>query len=115
MHRLEERKHNETTSICSADTCPTEKNHLTGDLEAANTLIKEFQVKINNLENEKSSLITAIKIIQEDNSNTPGTNHFANKDGMGSNPTWVEVGKNKRKQRKAEKLPENSTGNKPQS
>ena len=112
MHRVEERELNETSSICTADACQTEKKRLTGDLEAANTLIKELQVKITYLESEKSSLITAIKIIQEDNSNTPGTNHYVNKDDMGSNPTLVEVGKNKnkkkRKRRKTDKLPENT-------
>ena len=42
MHRVEERELNETFSTCTADTCQTEKKRLTGDLESANTLIKEL-------------------------------------------------------------------------
>ena len=39
MHRLEQQELNEATSICSANTCQTEKKRLSSELEAANSLI----------------------------------------------------------------------------
>ena len=110
MHLLEQQDLNEATSICSADTCQAEKKRLRSELEAADTLIKELRAKVNCLENEKSSLVTAIKILQEDNyNNAPVTNHNL-KDDVGN----TRVGKNKSKtkcerRKAAQKLLENNT------
>ncbi len=109
MQRVKDQELNETTPICtrSTCTCQSERKLLSDDLEAANVLIKELQMKINNLENEKSSLITAIKLIQQDNNNALDIQHNANtKSDMESDSAWTEViskGKKKRKKRKAEK------------
>ena len=110
MHRLEQQDLNEATSICSADTCQAEKKRLRSELEAADTLIKELRAKVNCLENEKSSLVTAIKILQEDNyNNAPVTNHNLKDDVRNT-----RVGKNKSKtkcerRKAAQKLLENNT------
>ena len=58
---------------------------------------------------EKSSLVMAIKIIQEDNSNTPVTNHNL-KDDVGNTEVGKNKSKTKRERRKAaQKLLGNTT------
>ena len=49
------------------------------DLEAANVLVKELKAKIDHLENDKSSLVTAIRIIQENNNAQVNQNSPKNK------------------------------------
>ena len=113
MHRLE--LQDQSTSICCTYTCQTEKKRLSSELEAANILIRELQAKVNCLEVEKSSLVTAIKIIQEDNSNAPVTNQNANlKENVQNNSSLIKVRKNRSKIKDerckaTRKLPENTT------
>ena len=59
--------------------------------------IKDLTAKVQNLESEKSSLLTTIKIIQEDNSQR--TNNMHTEKDPHKNP-WVEVENNKKKKRK---------------
>ena len=86
---------NDTAYKCNAGTCQSEKAGLRNDLEVANATIKDLKAKIKYLENEKSSLTTAIRIIQEDNSQRANRN-YDSKDNQEENP-FVEV---KRKERK---------------
>ena len=67
MNHFETSAVKEFISSCGINSCQTEKYRLMHDLEAANALVKELKAKIDHLENEKSSLVTAIRIIQEDN------------------------------------------------
>ena len=65
--QMDIRKAGEDILGCSTVTCLSEKTCLRKDLDKANTLIKELKSKIKCLEEEKSSLTTIIRIIQEDN------------------------------------------------
>ena len=77
------------------------------DLEAANALVKELKAKIDHLENEKSSLVTAIRIIQEDNNAQVNQNS--------KNNPWIKVtqktkkAKRPQKQSKSKKVDNNIT------
>ena len=68
MNQFETSAVKELISSCSINACQTEKRRLMHNLEAANASVTELKAKIiDHLENDKSSLVTAIKIIQEDN------------------------------------------------
>ena len=86
---------NETLQCCMG-ACKNEETRLRDYLEAANATIKDLTAKVQNLESEKSSLLTTIKIIQEDNSQR--TNNMHTEKDPHKNP-WVEVN-NKKKKRK---------------
>ena len=99
------RKAGEDVFGCSTITCQREKNCLRRDLDKANTLIEELKSKIKCLEDEKSSLTTVIRIIQEDNPQRTKLNCSKNDH---ADEKYVEV-KNKkktRKHRKHKKTPE---------
>ena len=90
---------------CSTITCLSEKNCLRKDLDKANTLIEELRWKIKCLEDEKSSLTTVIRIIQEGNPQRTKLNCSKNDH---ADEKYVEF-KNKkktRKHRKHKKTPE---------
>ena len=65
--RMDIRETGEDIFGCSNITCLSEKNCLRKDLDKANSLIEEIKSKIKCLKDEKSSLTTVIRIIQEDN------------------------------------------------
>ena len=67
MNQFETSAVKELISSCSINACQTEKRRLMHNLEAANASVTEFKAKIDHLENDKSILVTVIKIIQEDN------------------------------------------------
>ena len=76
-------------------------------MEAADALVKELKAKIDHLENEKSSLVTAIRIIQEDNNAQVNQNS--------KNKPWIKVtqktkkAKRPQKQSKSKKVDNNIT------
>ena len=79
------------------------------DLEAANALVKELKAKIDQLEKDKLSLFTAIRIIQEDNN--AQVNHHSPK----NNP-WVKVTQSTKKsksQSKSKQVDNNITSTNP--
>ena len=84
------------TLQCCMGACKNEDTRLRDYLEAANATIKDLTAKVQNLESEKSSLLTTIKIIQEDNSQRMNNMH-TEKDPHKN--LWVEVN-NKKKKRK---------------
>ncbi|CAB4038835.1 Hypothetical predicted protein, partial [Paramuricea clavata] len=94
-NRIEVRKADETALICRTATCRSEKSYLKSELEVANSKIIDLQAKIKHLENKKSSLTTAIRIIQEDNSLRSNVN---TEDDQGGNQ-WVELNKKKKKRK----------------
>ena len=112
MNRFETSEAKESISLCSIGTCQTEKRRLMHDLEAANALVKEFKAKIDQLENDKSSLVTAIRIIQEDNNAQVKHNSPKN------NP-WIKVSQSTKKsnrsqsQSKSKKVDNNITSTNP--
>ncbi|CAB4006543.1 Hypothetical predicted protein, partial [Paramuricea clavata] len=87
----------ETALMCRTATCRSEESYLKSELEVANSKIIDLQAKIKHLENEKSSLTTAIRIIQEDNSLRPNVNNTD--DDQGGNQ-WVELNKKKKKRKR---------------
>ena len=97
MNQFETSAVKELTSSCSINTCQTEKHRLMHDLEAAKALVKELKAKIDHLENDKSSLVTAIRIIQENNNAQVNQNSPKNK------------AKRSQKQSKSKKVDKNIT------
>ena len=89
MNHFETSAVKEFISSCSINACQTEKHRLMHDLEAANALVKELKAKIDHLENDKSSLVTAIRIIQEDNNAQVNQNS--------KNNPWIKVTKIRRR------------------
>ncbi|CAB4006040.1 Hypothetical predicted protein [Paramuricea clavata] len=89
-NRIEVREADEIALICRTATCRSEKSYLKSELEVANSKIIDLQAKIKHLENEKSSLTTAIRIIQEDTDT---------EDDQGGNQ-WVEPNKKKKKRKR---------------
>ncbi|CAB3988650.1 Hypothetical predicted protein [Paramuricea clavata] len=87
---------NETLQCCMG-ACKNEETRLRDYLEAANATIKDLTPKVQNLESEKSSLLTTIIIIQEDNSQR--TNNMHTEKDPHKN-AWVEVKNNKKKKHK---------------
>ena len=57
---------NENTQLCKTSACQSERAFLTNKLEEANITINDLRTKIMNLEQEKDSLITALKLQQKD-------------------------------------------------
>ena len=57
---------NENTQLCKTSACQSERAFLTNKLEEANKTINDLRTKIMNLEQEKDSLITALKLQQKD-------------------------------------------------
>ena len=112
MNRFETSEAKESISLCSIGTCQTEKRRLMHELEAANALVKEFKAKIDQLENDKSSLVTAIRIIQEDNNAQVKHNSPKNK-------PWIKVSQSTKKsnrsqsQSKSKKVDNNITSTNP--
>ena len=72
--RLQVRESYGPATICDINTCINENTRLQKDLKAANAIIKELQGKIMTLENDKTSLTTAIRIIQQDTSQLVNNN-----------------------------------------
>ena len=100
MNRFETSEAKESISLCSIGTCQTEKRRLMHDLEAANALVKEFKAKFDQLENDKSSLVTAIRIIQEDNNAQVKHNSPKN------NP-WIKVSQSTKKSNRSQSQSKN--------
>ena len=107
MNHYETSAVKEFISSCSINAWQTEKHRLMHDLEAANALVKELKAKIDHLENDKSSLVTAIRIIQEDNNAQVNQNS--------KNNPWIKVtqktkkAKRPQKQSKSDKVDNNIT------
>ena len=76
------------------DACGTENNRLREDLAKANNTINELQAKISKLENDKSSLTTVIRILQEDNAQGIKQDNTANEN------SWIKINLKKAKKRK---------------
>jgi regulatory protein YycI of two-component signal transduction system YycFG len=68
---------------CNTGTCLKEKVQLRNNLESANAKIKDLEAKIELLVCEKKNLTTAIRIIQEDNSQQNNNNCLKNKKARG--------------------------------
>lgn len=102
--RIEVREADEAAPICRTVTCRSERNHLKSELDVANAKIIDLQTKVKHLENEKSSLTTAIRIIQEDNSLRSSVNNTDNDQGENQ---WVKSNKKKKKRKydQTQKLP----------
>jgi chromosome segregation ATPase len=95
---------------CNTGTCLKEKVQLRNNLESANAKIKDLEAKIELLVCEKKSLTTAIRIIQEDNSQQNNNNCIEKQESP-----WVKVGvkqlkkkKKKSKHREAKKSPQHT-------
>ncbi|XP_028409427.1 uncharacterized protein LOC114532034 [Dendronephthya gigantea] len=56
----------EDTQVCKISACENEKVHLRNNLEKANSIIKDLNTKIINLEQEKTDLVTALTLQQND-------------------------------------------------
>ena len=95
MNHFETSGVKEFISSCGMNSCQTEKYRLMHDLEAANALVKELKAKIHHLENEKSSLVTAIRIIQEDNNAQVNQNS--------KNNPWIKVTQKTKKAKRLQK------------
>jgi hypothetical protein len=81
---------------CSSAVCRIEKLRSRTELEHANATIQELKYKnYINLENEKSSLVTAIKIIQENNQQDVSCSPAVNKDSH-ENAEWKQQKRKKR-------------------
>ena len=103
--RMDIRETGEDIFGCSTITCLSEKNCLRKDLDKANSLIEELKSKIKCLEDEKSSLTTVIRIIQEDNPQRTKLNCSKN-NHADEKYAEVENKKKTRKHRKHKKTPE---------
>jgi hypothetical protein len=83
---------------CNTGTCLKEKVQLRNNLESANAKIKDLEAKIELLVCEKKNLTTAIRIIQEDNSQQNNNNCIEKQESP-----WVKVGDKQLKKKKKKK------------
>lgn len=97
-NRLEIDEGEEIVLACNTGTCLKEKVQLRNNLESANAKIKDLEAKIELLVCEKKSLTTAIRIIQEDNSQQNNNNCIEKQESP-----WVKVGDKQLKKKKKKK------------
>ena len=94
-NRLEIDEGDEIVLACNTGTCLKEKAQLRNNLESANAKIKDLEAKSELLVCEKKSLTTAIRIIQEDNSQQKDNNCIEKQESP-----WVKVGDKQLKEKK---------------
>ena len=90
-----------TTSPCNNDILLRRENvRLQNELESAKSAIKQLERKGNELQSEKSSLITVIRFLQEHNQ--PHSNYSDKNNDQEDNP-WAVVKKEKSKKKKTKR------------
>ena len=94
---------NENIQLCKTSACQNEKAFLINKLEEANITINDLKTKIMNLEQEKDSLITALKLQQKDYQVCLDLNKQNNKSTELPNNQQISQENSKRKQYKEHK------------
>ena len=92
-----------TTSPCNNDLLLRRENvRLQSDLESAKSAIKQLESKVHELQSEKSSLITVIRLMQEDGQHGNYSDKKNNTNDQEDSP-WTVVKKPKRKKKKSKR------------
>ena len=102
---------NENIQLCKTSACQNEKAFLINKLEEANITINDLKTKIMNLEQEKDSLITALKLQQKDYQVCLDLNKQNNKSTELPNNQQIAQENSKRKQHKEHKEVNSSNSN----